>query len=635
MSRLHKLIKSQGLQNAPGLFCRRPLCLLQAVVFILAAVLITPTAVHAQLENVILVQPPELSGFPILSVQVKLPYQPDPLSPELDVNQFQIFEDETPVSIHSVNQARRGVHFTLAVNGGISFDFRDENGQSPYTKLSDVLLDWGESRTFTEEDSWSFVTNEGTEIRNTANRQAWVNALQGYQPNFRVMEPQLTGLETAINLANQRVVPFGVDKALLYITVPLNVDQIVPLRSLSERAASAGIHVFVWMIGDPYFLTNDQGGALIELAESTDGAFFHYAVENDIPDPESYLAPLGKVHTLTYESTIRESGSYALRVQAALPNGQISGEPVPFEITISPPNPILLSPPTTITRQTSATTETPNPEFDPVSVDFKIMVEFPDGYARSITASRLYVDGRVLDVNTEAPFDVLTWDLTSYRESSKHKLQIEVEDALGLSGHTILTPIEIIALYPQSEPEIPERQTGTFLLGGAILAAVALLIIWLVPRFWQFQRIKRFREKFLHEINTRVKKDLSESYPENHVFASLHPLRPVEGEHDAASIPITQARVVIGSEPGLADLVLEQNDIHAKQAQLYHQDGNFWLRDINSAGGTWVNYEFIGSKSVKLKAGDVLHFGKHGFRFTIVDDNTTPLVIVTKYEPLL
>ena len=92
---------------------------------------------------------------------------------------------------------------------------------------------------------------------------------------------------------------------------------------------------------------------------------------------------------------------------------------------------------------------------------------------------------------------------------------------------------------------------------------------------------------------------------------------------------------MIGSEPSLADLVLDENDIDGKQAQLYHQDGDFWLRDLNSAEGTWVNYERISKNPQKLKPGDVLHFGKHGFRFTIVDDLTAPIVVVRKYKPLL
>lgn len=635
MSQLHKHIKFQGLNIAPGRFSFDCIVFIQAVLFVLVVVFLLPEVVQAQLENGVLVQTPDLSNFPILSVQVKLPFQPDPKSTDLDVEQFQVFEDDAPVTILSVNQTRPGVHFTLAVNGGVEFDYRDENGISPYNKLTDLLLDWGATRAFAEEDTWSFITNEGVEIRNTASRQAWANALGGYQPNFRTMEPQLSSLETAIALARERVVHFGVDKALLYITRPLTGDQIDPIRALTEAARSAGIHVFVWMIGDAYFLTNDQGGALIDLAERTGGAFFHYTTENEIPNPESYLAPLGKLHTLTYETAVRESGAYTMRVQATLPDGQFSSEPVPFEISLSPPNPILLSPPTMITRQTTATTETPNADFFPDSVDIEIMIEFPDGYSRQITASRLYVDGQVLDVNSTAPFDLLTWDLRTYRSSGEHKLQVEVEDSLGLSGFTILTPIEIRITYPDVEPEIPEHQTGNFLLWGAILTGVALLLIWLIPRFWQFQRVKRFREKVKQEFDAHVKRDLSEAAMDKHIYATLLPLSTAEGDQGAASFPISKTTIVIGRKPDLADFVLDQDGIQEKQAQLYLQNETFWLRNLNSGGRTWVNYELIGSKSVKLQPGDLLHFGTSGFRFTIIDDNSAPAVVVTKYEPLL
>ncbi|MFN2303694.1 MAG: FHA domain-containing protein, partial [Anaerolineales bacterium] len=588
MSQFHKHDRSQGQFNAPGKFFCYFLFLLQTALFFFVSIDINTQAVRAQSQGTLLIQAPDLTDFPILSLQIKLPYQPNPTQTALSLDQLQVFEDEHPVSILSVNEEKRGVYFTLAVNGGFEFDLRDANGISPYNKLSTILSDWGSSRPFAEEDSFSFVTNDGIKIHNTAARQAWVNALEDYQPDFRVMEPELTSLETAIELAREWVVPLGVDKALLYITLPPSVEQIEPLRTLTEDADLAGIHISVWMIGDAYFLTNDQGKALIGLAERTGGKFFYYTDENEIPDPESYLSLLGNIHTLTYQSAIRKSGTYSLRVQASLPNGQFSSENIPFEIILHPPNPILLSPPTAITCQASAETQSAIINLIPDSVDIEIMIEFPDGYPRPITASRLYVDGQIQDVHLEAPFNLLTWDLSSYRDSSEHQFQVEVEDSLGLTGRTILTPMTISVISPEVQPESTESKTGIFILGGVIFTALAVLLIWLIPRFWQFQRIKRFRENFLSEMKTRRMRNVRDIEDENRIYATLLPLSTNVSSQYSDPFPVTRTKVIIGSEPKEADFVVDKPDIHAKQAQLYLKGGNFWLKALYLAGGTWV-----------------------------------------------
>jgi len=103
-------------------------------------------------------------------------------------------------------------------------------------------------------------------------------------------------------------------------------------------------------VGDGYFLTNQQGGSLVAMSETTGGQFFHFTGVENLPDLEIYFSQLGSTYTLTYESNIRQTGTYPLRIEADYQNRRISGESVPFLIDLQSPNPVLISPPVKITR---------------------------------------------------------------------------------------------------------------------------------------------------------------------------------------------------------------------------------------------------------------------------------------------
>ncbi len=70
-------------------------------------------------------------------------------------------------------------------------------------------------------------------------------------------------------------------------------------------------------------------------------------------------------------------------------------------------------------------------------------------------------------------------------------------------------------------------------------------------------------------------------------------------------------------------------------ARLKLMAGRFWLQDMDSTGGTWVNYGLIGTEIVRIYTGDLIHFGSAGFRFTINDDQARHEATVSKYEPNL
>ena len=623
-----KTIKRQGL-SAPGVFrypCRAALLL---ILFFLGAVFSHFDPVVAQEQQTLLLQSPDTDDFPIVSVRFKHLTDPTQAVNTLEMKQVKVFENGQSVPILSLDQDYSGVYFVMAINGGRELALRDQNGVSIYDLLAEALVEWGESLPFSEGDTWSLITNEGIGVRHSIIPQVWSDALAGYQPDFRKMMPELTSLESAIQLAKERVVPFGVDKSLLYLTPPPTPEQITRINALTNDARSAGIVVNVWMVGDDFYLSNDQGGSLMDLAASTGGQFFHYSGTETVPNPDSYLAGLGSTYSLTYESNVSETGTYPLRIEVAVADGNDSGESSPFFVAVSPPNPILISPPTRIPRSLSEGGLTPKDQI------INIMVEFPDHHQREVVASRLWVNGVVVDVRDKPPFDSFIWDLTPLEESGMYTIQVEVTDALGLSAMTIQTPVEVTVATADPKPHISERQLGWIITLTALSAISILVIAWLTRRFWPKSLGRQAGNLLAFSGMEPASMNIQESGGAEKVYGALIPLSNPGDVVEKEIIEITQQQTRIGSDPRQADQVLEEAGVGRLQAELQVRQDVFWLRDLGSPLGTWVNHAQLDSQPVVIKPGDLIHFGEAGFRFTINESETNTNIIIEPYNPLL
>jgi hypothetical protein len=426
-----------------------------------------------------------------------------------------------------------------------------------------------------------------------------------------------------------------VDKVLLYITPPPLLEEINTVTTLTEAARLAGIQVNVWMLGEEFFLTNAQGGALVDLAARTGGEFFYFTGTENLPDPETYMEGLGVSYTLQFESGIRETGTYTIQVVADLPDGELRGESGEFYIDVQPPKPILLSPPAVILREPPRNWAGDLNDLIPARRVIEILLEFPDHYPRELVISRLYVDGLVVDQRVEAPFTALTWDLTSLVETGEHMLYVEVEDSLGLMGETIVTPIQVEVQLPEPEPPLSNQKLGMIVIGIILTATVILLIFWMTRHFLSGKLANQMAKKIFDIRRKPGTAGYIRPEQAGWVSATLIPLDDPGFDLTHKIIPITRSQTSFGSDPERVDQVLKGEDISRLHARLRVKDGVFWLNDVGSDGGTWVNYGLIGREPVQLYPGDLIHFGILGFRFTMIDPSLPPEATVSKYEPLL
>ena len=613
---------SQGRKFAPGFYL---------FFMCLFTLLCVNQAVLAQTSETLVIQPPDSSQFPEISVSVKLPNSKREMISELGMSQLRVYENGEQIQLDSFTRERRGIHFTLAINPGPSLDIYDAMGVSTYDKLRDGLVDWAETRASLLDNTWSFVGGEDVLIANSRDRNIWVDTLYTYQPNFRMSQPQVSSLEKAVDLSDRRVVPFGVDKAILYITPAALPDQIEAINDLSNRASSNGIQVNVWMIDEAYFLTNDQGKVLINLAENTGGNFFNYTGIENIPNLEMYLVDLGYFLKFSYHSSIRESGTNSVHIELNSGDDEISGQSAPFFVEVTPPNPILVSPPAVISLNPMlGETE----EYYPSTQEIEFMVEFPDGHHRPITASRLYVDGEVVDEQRNDLLDGLSWELSSITNSGEHTIQVEVVDSLGLSGRTILTPINIEVILPDTEQPLDLGQLGMVALGILFVISMIAFISWGVRHYWQMENFKKILPARFVQDN-EVEKALSKGKEGRiRVFAKLIPIESFSGNTDGV-IDIVHSQVRIGHKPGKKGLFIEDESVDDAQAMIIHSEEGFWINDLGSTNGSYVNCKKIGRQPVRISTGDILHFGMKGYRFSIDVKESSQEVTIEKYEPLI
>ncbi|MFW5713797.1 MAG: FHA domain-containing protein [Brevefilum sp.] len=628
---------------APDGFIWRMLVLALVCIFALSG-LLPHGQVQGQAEDGLLVKAPDTSAFPHITVQFKLSDNIDLAGEDLRLTQLQVLEDGRDVSITTLKKEKRGVYFTMAINGGRELDLRDANGISNFDKLRKIIVDFASSREDFPEDAWSLIANDSPNLINVSENGAWLEALKALTPDFRKMSPDLTSLSTAIQIAEERVVPFGVDKALLYLTPPPAANQIDEIFNLTEKARSAGIRVNVWMVGDPLFLNNDQGRALMSLAEVTGGTFFHYTGKESPPNPSAFLSNLGFIYTLQYESLIRDSGTFPLQITINQKGETYQGECPPFFLDVRLPEPVLVNPPTAISRSADIEAERASGKFSgedlrgalfPDRLSLEFLVKFPDGYPREITASRLLVNGVVVAENNSPPFDTLIWNLAEINQSGEQIIQVEITDSLGLSGRTNEYPVRVVVTAPEPESGNPAFRLA--LIGGGVLLGLGtlMLCVFLGLRLFQRVNLNQLRRILVEHINNDADvRDKSGGNPEK-TYATLIPTGRLDQDWENHVIRITKRNGIFGNRVGRVDYLLQGDGVDEMQARLTLRDDFFWLNDLESNLGTWVNYRRIGTNPVSIHPGDLIHFGNSGFRFTILNNTQSDGVHLTPYEPLI
>lgn len=550
---------------------------------------------------------------------------------DLKDEEVSVVENAATRPADELTRLQTGVQFVVAINEAPELGNRHE-GVSRLEAVMEHLQTWSGSQKATSTDDLSLAGNNGLQFVRLANPSEWIQALQTYQPNLLTARAGLVSLNSGLDLATDPNPNPFMKRALLYIT-PLPATADLPtFTDLASRARQLGVQVSVWLVaGANAEATNAVAvDALRQFSADTGGQFFLFSGAEDLPDLDTWLEPLRYTYRLTYTSSAATSGRHTVAVAVERRNQTAISNERSVSLRVEPPNPMFLAPPANVARTWSSPEDSEDPILTPDSVPLRILVEFPDEHIRPLAATRLYVDGKLAQENTSAPFDEFDWDIAAEQTSASRVLQVEAEDSLGLTGRSIETPVQV-SVEMQAPRWYQRLLSRDRLVGyGAILAAGLILGLAIFLRARTAQSARQATPRWHNDPVTQpviVPDEKPASKPTRAGWP--HPpapaqggaawLRPVEQQPGAPQpLALTQREITLGSDPQQATCPLGDPSVSPLHARLaYTPEGGYVLADCGSVAGTWVNYAPISRQGVRLEHGDLIQIGRVALRFEL------------------
>lgn len=611
--------------------------------------------VRAQTQARADLYPADASGFPTISAFLDVWDGSGRFVSGLKAGDVAALEDGQPLPVQELNEMTIPAQIVVAINPGPPLGARDTQGVTRFQRVVEALNAWAQALPADTPDDLGLVTIAGPVISH-ASAKDWLVSLNAFQPDFRSTTPNLQSLAAAIETASAQTPRPGMKRAILFITPRMddpNVDTLI--QPLIERAIQNRIVVFVWFVDADLYAATTSAAAFNTLASQTGGAYFSAtATPVQYPNPDSYFAPLRRIYSLKYNSAVVKGGSHTFSVDIQSPVGGIRSNEQSFSVNIQPPNPIFVSPPLQIVRRAPEDDPYNDKVLVPATQTINIIVEFPDGYKRSLVRTTLYVDGQIAAENKTAPFDAFTWDLGSYTLSGDHKIMVEAVDAMGQSKTSMEIPVTVTVIQPpRGAAAFFGRYRQYITVGAVSLAGLVLLLIV----FMGSLRALLFRSRAARQAQgdpltqpvpavveapvaqkatKRGRSASAKAATKRRVEAPAY-LQRLTSDLEAAPvkpIPLSRKEITFGADPVQSTNVLDDPSLAPRHARLTQsEDGNYLLSDAGTVAGTWINFEPIGKESRRLQHGDVVHFGQLAFRFELKNPPTVAEPKITKENP--
>lgn len=611
--------------------------------------------------------PPDTESFPRIHTYLDIHREDGGFVHGVQAEQIHLLENGRRLPLVEFEELRPGAQVVVAVNPGPSFGIRDSQGLSRYDLLSQALVSWAKGRSGSTLDDLSLLITAGTERTHFANPGELAQALEGFTLDARDATASLDTLARAVEIAADPPVRQGMERVVVFITSPMQGDLTFGLQNLVSRAGQERIRIFIWYVASPQSFETPEARQLSEVALQSGGDFFAFSGEESVPDLEHYLQDLRSIYRLAYDSRILQGGEQQLKLEIVLDGLTLQSDPLNFDLELSPPDPAFIQPSMELLR--AVPEELREQPWDPLEPSalvpeeqkLQVLIDFPDGRARPLERTALFVDGVLAGENTAPPFDFFTWDLRPYTSTAQHLLRVEAQDALGMVGSSIEIPVQVVVEIPSPSPLTALAQHWPVILGLAGLLLGALLLLALVIGGRLNPRLARLPAGIRRRVKARARA-IAQAAPAGeprrsnvpgHQIASwvnrLHwPQRRVNSQargylnrisesQDTPTSPpisITADEITFGSDPNRATLRLDDLSVEALHARLVRQeDGEFYLSDEGSVAGTWVNYISISDNGTRLEHGDLIHIGRVGFRFSLREPQRVRKPVVMIEEP--
>lgn len=603
------------------------------IILLVTSLALGVTPARADGNAFVEITPPDTGKFPLITTYLDAFDDQGNFLNNLAAKDVTILENGQQITPDKLELLNPPVSFVLAINSDPALAMRDSLGVSRLDKLMAVLSSWSSVQPADSLDKLALAWNGGV-VASRLTPADWKTRLATFDPSPRTSKSGLAALAYGLDAAQEAGSGAGVKKAILLISGHLSLKDQSGITDLINRAKQSKVRVFVWIVDSKDFQNNPGALVLQNLASATGGRYAAFTGNETLPNPEAWLANLRNNYRVTYSSLIRAGGQQSLSAQVNNGNSLALTSPaVNFALDIQAPSTALLSVPIQIVRQN------PQTPFDiesflPTHQEISMLVEFPDGRQRALKRTALYVDGQKVAENTSEPFTRFNWDLSGYKASADHALQVEVEDVLGLSQKSAEVPVQVTIVQPPGGMAglIMRNRFAVTITFMILAGAVVLGIIFLGGRrgLTRLAARRKARAARLDPVTQPVEPKMEPptatrpaAFPWMRRRAEPPPAyfvrltrdgEPVRGE----PIPLHGREITFGTDPTQATIVLDHPSLSPLQARLLHrEDGAFILLDQNSTSGTWVNFEPIPQEGRVLKHGDMIHLGHLTYRFVM------------------
>ena len=604
------------------------------------SLLCTISTVGAQAGRDVVISNPETAQFPFITVYFDITDRDGRLVTDLLEDQVTLKEDETELTVLDFESLTPGIQLVTALNISPPFAIQDVSGKSRFNYITEALLNWANQSQADSPDDISLLSNDGLELTHTDDKDDFIAALEAYSPELRETEPNFNVLAKAIELASDPVDQLGMKRVVLLFTPPSPPDGSAAIESLISQAKDNQVIVIIILVSSPAFFESTGAELLKELSVETKGDFITYSDGQTLPDFESMFSPLRSTYLINYKSQIVTSGVHTLELSIGSDLGASLGQ-IEFILDVQPPNPIFISPPQVITRKGTQSGDETNStvEFEPLSVNLNVIIEFPDGHPRDLEEVIFRVDGEVETRITTPPYSQVDWDLSQYQTSAVHYITIEAVDTLGLSRQSVQTPVHIlIDVPPPTIRNIIGENAGAF-AGLAFVLILGLVLFILISKgtikpAFSFGGNRFFKKKGKQQKNNSQVRKVTQAKSSNTISGDLElqarqkspwfrliPISDVSQQQVTEPIQVYDQEVLLGNDPASEIISIQHPSVAKLHARISTQpDGDHTIKDEGSAAGTWINYkQILSTKPQSLKDGDIIHIGEAGFRYQLMD----------------
>ena len=459
-------------------------------------------------------------------------------------------------------------------------------------------------------------------VQDNSNPESVSQAITSYNPPANAPVP----LDSMMTMAIEHMADIqenGRFQALLLLSDAGRIHGQLEYETVITQAQAIDLPLYVGILGTG--ASSDETGNAAGLAGPTRADYLHIPDAAEI-DP-IYLIWQRQANQVqvTYHSLLRASGSYPISVNVGtlLANSTV-------ELTLEPPE-VSLELESEMVRRLGDAPDTPLAELEPAQLTIPVIVRWPDGLPRQITAVNWFVDGQPQPLPDLPNFDEdgriqLNWPMPT-ADTGSYQHQVQVVDELGLVGDSgpVIVMVEVERPLPPPPTPLPTVVPETAEVPATVGASNMLLLMAIVGVVASSLLVLRLRRRRRHKgpaIQPKRRQKQVARPGEPVAVPDQDGLLPFLEIIDArpgtiARIPIHGDTITIGRDETVAQVVFNDSSVSRLHARIRHRDDTYWLYDEGSTSGTSLNYERLGLAPRLLNDNDAIQIGRISLRFRL------------------